>query len=237
MGNLSLSQVVAAQSNKETTINDSDAELEDALTELAPKVLTSLTTGITLTTAEWLRAIRVDFTGALTGAFTAHAPAVKKLAIVSNLTTGGFDVTIDIASGTGIVLHPGQQKLVYADGTNVDLVMDLSQRVGSFQQGLPADGVQMVRFIAPFNFTVKKAIPGARANAKTNPTSAATFSLQKNDTEFATIAIGTGGAVTVTNTADVSFTDDTDIFSIVTPSPQDVTLADVSVLIPILRST
>jgi hypothetical protein len=237
MGNLSVDQVVASQDNKETTINDATAVLEDALTELFAKTLTSLTSPITLTTDEWLRAIRVDFTGALTGDFVAHAPAVKKLSIISNLTTGGFDVKVDIASGNGVTVHPGQQKLVYADGTNVVLVQDMSQLVGTFIPGLPGDGAQVLRFLAPFDFTIKKALAGARATAKTNPTATATFSLQKNDTQFGTIAIGTSGAVTLTNTADVTFTDDTDIFSIVAPSPQDVTLADVSLIVPIIRST
>lgn len=238
MGNLSLSQVVSNQNNKETTINDATAQLEQALTEKYAKALDGLTSPITLTTAEYLRAMRLDFTGALTADFVANVPAVKKLTIVSNSTTGGHDVTVQIAGGTGVTLHPGQQKIVFADGVNVNLVMDLTQKVGFFQSGKPGPGAQLLRMIAPFNFTVKAGVPGARYTNKTNPADATqTFSIQKNDVEFATVAVTTAGVVTFTCAADTSFNDNADILSIVAPATQDSALADVSIILPIIRST
>ena len=85
---------------------------------------------------------------------------------------------------------------------------------------------------------MKAGLPGARYNNKTNPTSASqTFSIQKNDVQFATIAVTSAGAVTYTNAADTSFTDNTDILSIVAPNPQDVTLADVNIVLELIRTS
>lgn len=238
MGNLSLDQVVVSQNNKETTINNAAAELESAMTELFLKSLTALTSPITLSTTEWLRAVRVDFTGTLTGNFTAHAPAaVKKLAIVTNLTTGGFDVTLDISGGTSVLLHPGQQKLVYADGTNVVLVQDLSQKIGAFVPGLPGDGAKVLAFLSPFDFKMKTGLGGARVTVGVNPTATAVFTIKKGVTSIGTISISTIGVPTIAFASDISFSDNTDILSIVAPSPQDTTLADVSIILPIQRST
>jgi hypothetical protein len=124
MGNLSLSQVVASQNSKETTINDADAQLESALTAKASIDLTAFVSGTVLSIAQYLRAVRIDFTGALAADIEVDLLAVSKLTIFSNSTTGGHKVTLKITGSAGdtLVLAPSSLSLAYADGTNVDSV-------------------------------------------------------------------------------------------------------------------
>ena len=46
-------------------------------------------------------------------------PAVSKLYFVTNSVTGGFDITLKTATGTGVVVPNGQSMLLRCDGTNV----------------------------------------------------------------------------------------------------------------------
>jgi hypothetical protein len=46
-------------------------------------------------------------------------PAVSKMYVFRNDTTGGFALTLKTSGGTGIAVPAGQYKLLYCDGTNV----------------------------------------------------------------------------------------------------------------------
>jgi hypothetical protein len=58
------------------------------------------------------------FTGALTSNCNVVAPSAQKLYVVSNQTTGGFNVNVETSSGTGVTVLPGTNQLIYCDGTN-----------------------------------------------------------------------------------------------------------------------
>ena len=58
-------------------------------------------------------------TGALTAGRNIVVPAVNKVYLVRNSTTGGFGVTVKTPSGTGVTVANGASRLVYSDGTNV----------------------------------------------------------------------------------------------------------------------
>jgi len=59
----------------------------------------------------------LNFTGALSANCTVTAPAVEKVYIVANNTTGGYNVIMS-AGGTTVSITPGNTSLVYCDGTN-----------------------------------------------------------------------------------------------------------------------
>lgn len=61
----------------------------------------------------------IELTGALTAARDVIVPAPNKLYLVKNLTTGGFNITVRTASGTGVAIVPGTSQWVYSNGTNV----------------------------------------------------------------------------------------------------------------------
>ena len=81
-------------------------------------------------------------------------------------------------------------------------------------------------FLVTFGLSIPANLAGTRCKAGTNPTSTATFSLQKNGSQFGTVAIATNGTTTLTAASPTSFTT-SDEFSIVAPGTQDTTLADV----------
>jgi hypothetical protein len=73
--------------------------------------------------------------------------------------------------------------------------------------------------------TLSRAVAGEAATASS------VFSLQKNGAEFATITFAASGTVgTFVCASDTSFASG-DVFSIVTPSPRDATLGDISLTV------
>lgn len=85
-----------------------------AVTDGADTVLT-----VSNGTADQSRNMTLNFTGALTAARNVIAPAIEKIYLVKNATTGGFAVTLKVSGQTGVSIPNGQTALVYVDGTDV----------------------------------------------------------------------------------------------------------------------
>lgn len=60
----------------------------------------------------------LSFTGALSGDCTVTAPAVQKVYIINNSTTGNHNIIITTGSGTTVSVPMGQTYIVYSDATN-----------------------------------------------------------------------------------------------------------------------
>lgn len=62
-----------------------------------------------------------NFTGALTGNVIVYFPAAAGQWYINNLTTGGFNVTVQLAGPTGnpILIPQGERVIIYSDGTTV----------------------------------------------------------------------------------------------------------------------
>ena len=60
----------------------------------------------------------LSFTGALSGNCTVTAPAVNKVYIVNNATTGGYSIVMTTGAGTTVAVPAGQTYIVYSDSTN-----------------------------------------------------------------------------------------------------------------------
>ena len=80
----------------------------------------------TLTTAngsaDQSRNMTLNLTGALTAARNVICPAIEKVYIVKNSTTGGFAVTFKVTGQTGVSIPNGSTVIVYVDGTDARLV-------------------------------------------------------------------------------------------------------------------
>ncbi len=112
--NLDLSQVAAAQNQKEVTINDQAGELDAALTEFITEDVTS--GNVTVTDPNYRAAIRIFVTGATVGGRTVTLPAIKRLVLVSS--DGTNTQTFDLVVGsTTLTVMVGERRLVYTDGT------------------------------------------------------------------------------------------------------------------------
>jgi hypothetical protein len=70
-----------------------------------------------------LRFFLLNVTGALGADWTAYLPTGKqKFFVVSNGTTGGYDVIIMVSGQTGVTIPPGANALCFLNGTDVQLV-------------------------------------------------------------------------------------------------------------------
>lgn len=76
----------------------------------------------TLTTAngavDQSRNMTINLTGALTAARNVICPAIEKIYIVKNATSGGFAVTFKVSGQTGVTIPNGSVVFIYVDGTD-----------------------------------------------------------------------------------------------------------------------
>jgi hypothetical protein len=117
--NLNLSQVAAAQNQKEVTINDQAAELDAAITEQFEADVSA--GNVALTAAQYRRAIWIKAVGAATSGRTVTLQAIKRLLAIANESTsdsvafvlGSTTITLSAAAGAG---QPSAA-VIYTDGT------------------------------------------------------------------------------------------------------------------------
>lgn len=69
--------------------------------------------------ADQSRNMVLNLTGTISAARNVICPAIEKLYVVKNGTTGGFDVTFKVSGQTGITIPNGQTAFLYVDGTDV----------------------------------------------------------------------------------------------------------------------
>lgn len=96
-------------------------------------VTVSDSTDTTLTTAngaaDQSRNMVINLTGTLTATRNVICPAIEKLYVVKNATSGGFAVTFKVSGQTGISIPNGATFILYVDGT------DARQATGSIASG------------------------------------------------------------------------------------------------------
>jgi hypothetical protein len=148
-----------------------------------------------------------------------------------------FDYTIKASSGTGtsFVLKAGHVGLFYQDFEDIACLSDTDTSnvlgaydIGFFIPSKPNDNVNGLVFSCVRPFKLPIGLAGSKGAVGVNPTSAATLTIKKNTTTIGTINISALGVVTFTFSAAVSFAAG-DVLSVITPTPQDATLEDVSV--------
>ncbi len=81
----------------------------------------------TLTTnngsADQSRNMVINLTGTITAARNVICPAIEKLYVVKNATTGGFNVTFKVSSQTGVTIPNGQTYFLYVDGVDAQKIV------------------------------------------------------------------------------------------------------------------
>lgn len=84
-----------------------------AVTDGADTTLTTVNGG-----ADQSRNMTINLTGALSATRNVICPAIEKLYVVKNATTGGFDVTFKVSGQTGVSVPNGATVFLYVDGTD-----------------------------------------------------------------------------------------------------------------------
>jgi hypothetical protein len=70
-------------------------------------------------TADEARNMILNISGALTATRNVICPAVSKLYVVRNATTGGQSIILKTSAGSGVTIESGLTTIVFCDGTNV----------------------------------------------------------------------------------------------------------------------
>lgn len=133
--NLDIALIASNQASKEVTANQAFVQLDEALTQQLSHSMTdanyTLADNPPVSSEARYNMVFV-FTGALTADRNIIVPSSEKLYIVSNQTSGGHDLLIKTASGSGVyVVNSGASSpfvsadymVLYCDGTNVVPVM------------------------------------------------------------------------------------------------------------------
>jgi hypothetical protein len=160
--NLDLSQVAAAQNQKEVTINDQAAQLDAALTDVLTVAVDDSNTA-TLTAEQFRRAFFFVITEDTTppdDAITITVPAVVRgLFKVINHTAQAVSVEVSGQSGTAPSTAPGKAAILSCDGADVRSAAggtladldDLSIAGPSQGQMLRFDGAVWVNEATPYD--------------------------------------------------------------------------------------
>ena len=116
------------------TDNNLGTIIEQAIVGSNTISLTNLTT-YTLTTAnaapDQARNAVLVFNGALTANCNVIAPAVNKVYVISNQTTGGKNINITVGSGANVAVANGTNQLVYCNGTAFKSAVDVNTVIGN----------------------------------------------------------------------------------------------------------
>lgn len=107
----------------DTTNTNLGTLLEQAITGVLSVVqgdVANLTLSANDGASDQARNAVLKITGALTADRNVVVPAVNKVYLAINATTGGHSLTFKTPSGTGVTVPNGQARWVYSDGTNVN---------------------------------------------------------------------------------------------------------------------
>jgi len=226
--NLNAPLQTGGQANPEVTHNDGIGAMDAAITEL---LTVDCTNSVSLTDVQYRSAFKFKLTPVGVSK-TLTLPAIKRWTYIQNSGANAINI---VRGATSILLPVGSQLFFYTDGTTDGL--EQISTIGSaflphdlhiFLPGLPTAGAVMLRFNATREFTLPISLTGSIFNARVAATGTATFTLKKNGSSIGTIvwsAAGTVGAPTFASAVTFAVND---IFTIEAPSPQDATLADVS---------
>ena len=73
----------------------------------------------------------INLTGTISAARNVICPAIEKLYVVKNATTGGKAITFKVAGQTGVSVPNGSTYFVYVNGTDVNLIQSSGSSGGS----------------------------------------------------------------------------------------------------------
>jgi len=241
--NLNLSQVAAAQNQKEVTINDQAGQLDAALTE---QFIADVAAGnVALTFEAYRRAIHIKATGAATAGRTVTLQAIKKLSVISNWsTTDSVDFILGSAT---ITLDPAEDAanptmaLVYTDGT-ADGLFAVSSGIGGggggalydlgfYDSGGPPGASELLfKWVATRDLELAADMAGSFGDIGTNPTAQFDMDVTLEGGSIGTISVATDGTFTFTTAGGTAKSIAAgEVLTIIAPTSADATAADIAV--------
>lgn len=142
------------------------------------------------------RNMMLKFTGTLTAARSVIVPTSSKLYFVENATTGGFDITIKTASGTGVTIPANSKTIVGCDATNVVALSNLIP-AGSTINSYTVGYLEIPQNAKSTNYTLVLSDSGKHIHHPLADTTARVWTIPANSS----VAYPIGTALTFTNDA------------------------------------
>jgi len=234
--NLNRPTLTQNQNAKEVTVNDSDGILDAAITETLSVIVAS--GNVALTQQQWTRNVRFRITDATVAGRTVTLFQSKRFAIITADSANTENVQL-VRGATTYDLAPGVAVLVITDGTadGMDVYevnsggsgpVPVPYDVGTSISGKPEDNELVVRYVFVRTVTLPSGLAGSHASAGVGSTGNVSFSLSKNGAAVGSIDFNASATGTFTFASDQTFAPG-DVLTIRAPTPQDATLADVSI--------
>jgi hypothetical protein len=214
---LGIYELAPGQTNAYTTVNDAVASLENA----SNRSLTITTTGnYTVTMIDMTSYGRIIFAGA-----TANSTITFPITIISTNPTNRslwlsndstlYTHTVQMAGGsTSVSLPPSSSRAVQMTGNVITALTAAASGTASgvvphsvsfFTAGVPAHEAEVLRysFTEPVSFSI--GLTESRGSILTPPSKTSSFNLFKNNTQFGTCSVSTGGVFSFSSASVTSF--------------------------------
>ncbi len=217
----------------EVPVNALADGIENGL-NLEQSVIISGTT-FSFTNAVLATGINFEFTGTPGGTvtFTFGESGVpdRGWVLLKNSTGEQLNVT-SFTGGTTFNLFDGHVMVLRHDATNgLALVADLAIRLGFYFNGKPTADQEMIRIIAPDNFTIPAGEAGKLADVGTEPDDNVTFVFKKNGSQFGDLEVTYISEYNWTQASDAVFIRGTDVLTIEAPSIADPSMKDINIIL------
>lgn len=230
--NLGIEHLVFGQTDKEAAVNTGLDELDSTVAGLLIHDMTS-DANYTLTAGEEeTLVIKVTDSGTnLTATRDIIVPDQKHMYVFWN-NTSTQSLQIKTAAGSGVTVADAEKKLVYCDGTNVEVLSGLQTTeypmdIKIFKAGLPTSSE--VLFVMAMTRTTE--FPASMVNSQGDSDVAAnastTFTFAKNGTSFATANFAASAKVVTWTAASATTFNTGDILKVTAPASADANLADI----------
>lgn len=235
--NLAITHVAAAQNQKEVTVNDAIDKLDLASNDTVDIDCSAGNT--TVTTTDYRENFLLRLTGTPSADFTLSLPDGKRVAAIHNTTAKAATVRTATLGAT-VALRAGELSIVGSRGTSLVALAAAAvggvYDIGLFIPGQPAASAMVFQFVVPRAIALPANLAGSLAKVGTAATSAASFTLRRNGANIGTIDFAAGSATATFALAGGAVFAAGDVLEILAPSPQDATLADVSITLMASRS-
>ena len=143
--------------------------------------------------ADQSRNMTINLTGALTAARNVICPAIEKVYIVKNATTGGFAVTFKVSGQTGVSIPNGSTYILYVNGTDAVLATGTIAAQNSNNVSITGGSITGITDLA---------VADGGTGASTAAGAATNLGLGTTDSpQFAAVNIGNATDTTITRSA------------------------------------
>jgi|HubBroStandDraft_4_1064222.scaffolds.fasta_scaffold29925_2 hypothetical protein len=182
-----------------------------------------------------IRAAAYYITGSPGAPWIGYMPASVQRGnfVFQNNMTDGSSATLMVEGQTGVTITPGEAALCFLNGTDVvqpPIILATGTQpweVGNFVDGLPGNGVVVMRFVVARTITFPANFSLNQLKVGTNPASTASWAINKNGSSVGSASTSTSGVTTWTSSGGSPVVFNTgDVCTFVAPSPQDASLAN-----------